>query len=613
MKLNVTRFAAIPAATAISIFAAAGAHAGDFDNFNDGKDTGWNHFDLNAVFGSVAHYSFPPDGHGGLAYRLKADVPPVNAAGPARIFSYLSTSYSRVVASVDVLDWNNGIDQAIGFLFRANSIGLGTTVGYVMNYNVTDGNLQFNTVDQEAAVSTIAEVHIPMDPVAHDYRWVLSTYGPNLLGQVFQLPDTNNPIASVVATDDTTPAGPLGLLIFDRSNAENVGADATFDNYSAAAPAAGTLAAITEALVPAPGAAVAVAQPTIQVAVLDRETTVDRSSFSLSVDGASIPSGQLTVTEGVTVPNNAVPFAGPTLTFVPASPLSPGAHQITSIYSDSGGAHFTNTWTFTAAYLSTPVAGTGQTPGFNVFVVQAPQNPGLANSLARAENQLATNTIPRLYATNVTDTLINYSSKALDGGSDGTFTGDAPIPGQIDDQTFNNWAMQVTTYLSLPVGLTTLGVQCDDGYSVSSGGVVLGSHNGGPANETFQFYVAQAGLYPFRLVWYQSGGAAFVEWFSMAASGHDDTGGRVLLNDPNGGIPAFATVSSPAPTLLSATTVGGPYQTVAGATPDTSAQTFTLSIDAGPSTQFYRVSADTAVNVDSAGLVSGKLVIHYTM
>ena len=54
--------------------------------------------------------------------------------------------------------------------------------------------------------------------------------------------------------------------------------------------------------------------------------------------------------------------------------------------------------------------------------------------------------------------------------------------------------------------------------------------------------VSQAGLYPFRMVWYERGGGANVEWFQ---SNFTD-GNRVLLNsDTAGTVKAYATVTSP--------------------------------------------------------------------
>jgi hypothetical protein len=65
----------------------------------------------------------------------------------------------------------------------------------------------------------------------------------------------------------------------------------------------------------------------------------------------------------------------------------------------------------------------------------------------------------------------------------------------------------------------------------------LGSFDAGRgASDTiFTFNVPQAGVYPFRCVWYEGGGGANLEWFSVTRAGD-----RVLLNDvAQGGLKTF--------------------------------------------------------------------------
>lgn len=59
--------------------------------------------------------------------------------------------------------------------------------------------------------------------------------------------------------------------------------------------------------------------------------------------------------------------------------------------------------------------------------------------------------------------------------------------------------------------------------------LILGEFNGGRGADTPTFigmYVAQAGVYPMRLVWENAGGGVSVEWWSQ-----DPTGGRHLINN----------------------------------------------------------------------------------
>jgi hypothetical protein len=176
---------------------------------------------------------------------------------------------------------------------------------------------------------------------------------------------------------------------------------------------------------------------------------------------------------------------------------------------------------------------------------------GLENSLQRAEDQLAPNSIiPKYYESNVVDQVVNYSQNGP-GSAEGYFPDDALIPG-LDSPAngSDDIAMEIRAYLDLPAGFFRFGVRCDDGYKIVSGTALndlnttpLAFHNGGPADEMFDFVVPQAGLYPFRMVWYERGGGAFVEWFSVDRI----TGTRTLINDPNTStaLKAFASLSAP--------------------------------------------------------------------
>lgn len=589
------------------------------DDFNDGNDSGWLHYDLTATLNSFgvpgifADYTFPADPQGGKAYGIRAFAPPMKDAGPGRAFSYQDTTYSRVLVTVDLLDWTSSPNPAFGILFRAQDVGIGTTVGYVYNYNAANLDLQINRIAYEAEAGTIAEIHVPLAPATQNYRMVLSTYGPNLLGQLFQLPDLENPIASVAATDDTTADGKVGLFNFDRDTAlaspgqSVVVTDTRFDNFTVQVPAQGSLKAVAVTLTPAPGGLVRSTTPAIQYAVLDRETTVNPDAFQLALDGTTVPQDSLQITNEVIMPNNLTPFAGATLSHVPSKPLASGLHTVIASYADNAGARVTNRWTFTVETLDGP-AGPGGDQGFNVRVVQGTQEAGLGNSLARAEAQLAPNsTIPKLYDTNVTASVINYSQKAIDPGlNDGTFADDSPIPGQTAGGGTDYWAMMVTCWLDLPAGPVILGVECDDGYRVTCSALpgvnkIVAEHDGGPANETTELYVSKAGLYPFALLWYENTGGAFVEWFSLNASGE-----RVLFNAPDG-IQAYRTLA--APTVLSATHVTGPYAADSSATVDATLKQITTPVSG--STRFYRLSSSGASKIKTISIQGANAVITY--
>jgi hypothetical protein len=88
----------------------------------------------------------------------------------------------------------------------------------------------------------------------------------------------------------------------------------------------------------------------------------------------------------------------------------------------------------------------------------------------------------------------------------------------------------------------SLSTNAADSITVSIGedcSPLLGEQDGGRGQGTptiFSFYVPQAGVYPLRLLYFQGGGGANVEWFSVSANGN-----YVLLNDTSNpaGLKAF--------------------------------------------------------------------------
>jgi len=588
-------------------------------DFNNGTTAGWKHFDLTSLLNSMgvtgryATYTFPPDGRGGQGYRIDAVANPLPGDfGPGRASSYRPETYSRGLFTVDLLDWTELPDVAFGFLFRANDIGPGTTRGYIMNYLPTDDVLQFNTVENEAAGTTLADATILLDPLTHNYRWELSTWGPNLVGRVFQLPDTQNPIASVWVIDHTTSSGVTGLFNYDQQGTAPAGttvASTTFDNFSAVIPPISSLAALTVELSPTPGSGVHEALPVFKVAVLDRETSVRADSFELKVDGLIVPPGSFEVTPSVAMPSNANPFPGATLRYAPSSRLSAGVHTALVVFASHTGGKQTNEWWFTSDYFTTP-AGSGGTRGFQVHLTQANQQEvGLGDSLQRALRQLAPNSpIAALYSTKLIANTINYSQKALDDppGTDGAFDGDESIPGQMPGGSTDNYALEATCWLDLPLGTTTFGVISDNGFQVTSSALrlnpILGRLNGGNANVQFSAYAEVAGLYPFTLVWYENNGGAHLEWFVVR-----ENGAKILVNTP-GAPTAFATLLAPNVRLLAASTLRGDYASVLNATTDLSTKSITVP-SPSVATTYYRV--EEAVWIREITLSGGNIIIRY--
>jgi hypothetical protein len=142
------------------------------------------------------------------------------------------------------------------------------------------------------------------------------------------------------------------------------------------------------------------------------------------------------------------------------------------------------------------------------------------------------------------------------GGSVDNFPGADAFPG-IGVNTVN-FTEEVITYIELPTaGTYTMGVNSDDGFGVSaaalnpkdpSTGISVGKYDStrGAGDTVFQFSVTQAGIYPFRLVYFQVGGGASVTWFSVSSDGTTTN----MIND----------VSSPSALKAYATaTVAPPY------------------------------------------------------
>lgn len=186
------------------------------------------------------------------------------------------------------------------------------------------------------------------------------------------------------------------------------------------------------------------------------------------------------------------------------------------------------------------------------------------------------------------------------------------IPGTLDTQ--ENFALEVLTAVEFPsTGMYTMVVNTDwtgfpnesDGFQVRAGvdplnagsSVVLGYFDAlapvgparGVANSPFLVYVPKAGIYPFRLLYWQTSGTANLEWFTSDADGL-----RALVGDPAQpkSLPAYYQWTTPpaAPelaitrsatgititytgTLQSTDTVNGGWSNVAGGSPLTVAPT----------------------------------------
>ncbi len=240
MKPNPTLLSAATIIASLSLLASPLTALGQTVDFNEGEDAGWVRFSPLDVVGASSVFTFPDTNDGGKAYRLQSPAPPVPDAGPGRSFTYLETAQSDFSAGVDIVEWNNNVNQAFGILFRATEIGLGQTLGYVFNYDPQQasgarGQIQFNIVTGEAAAGTIGAANLSLEP-GHQYRFVMRAEGTEFNADIYDLTDLTLPIVSYHATDDSYASGATGLFNFYRGGDvidSDLGiADTTFDNFS---------------------------------------------------------------------------------------------------------------------------------------------------------------------------------------------------------------------------------------------------------------------------------------------------------------------------------------------------------------------------------------------
>jgi len=171
----------------------------------------------------------------------------------------------------------------------------------------------------------------------------------------------------------------------------------------------------------------------------------------------------------------------------------------------------------------------------------------------------------------------------------------------------------VLFYLEMSAGTHSSGVRSDDGFKLTSGasltdtnGALLGQEYSGTFDGTFDFAVEQSGLYPFRFVWFERGGGAHVELFSMDPV----TGTRTLINDTNNVIKAFRSVAAPSIVLESAATLGtGGFAADNSAVVDTNARTVTIARSGAQ--RFYRLRAGSALTIVSIQIAGANAVLSY--
>ena len=295
--------------------------------------------------------------------------------------------------------------------------------------------------------------------------------------------------------------------------------------------------------------------------------SVQTNTIALKLNGANITPTLLTRTDSVTVVQNDVTpnwLAAGTSSDVQIS-FTDTANQITTLTRRLTVAPYVvvpESFAVASAKVDTTA------PGFSQFISQV-GGPELPATLERCYQQLSNQILdpetgapyPNLATnpTHVEPSIINYSINVNQGSQlqVGNFQApefqDTAIP-SIDTAANGvaNMAMDIVSYLEFPkAGLYTMGVNCDDGFAIYTAGSprdAFGLNPGlftgalGASDTVFTFLITKPGFYPFRALWWQSGGDANLEWYMQNPDGY-----KVPINVPNlrGSINAFARLNVP--------------------------------------------------------------------
>jgi len=302
----------------------------------------------------------------------------------------------------------------------------------------------------------------------------------------------------------------------------------------------------------------------IAIQLQDVTTHADTNSVQLKLDNLSV-AASVKKTGGLT-----------TITHAPPSFLAPGStHLVTLAYADDAVPLTTNIVSYSFKvypYITLPTsyavsAGTVDTSsrGFKLRTHQISSDVG--TSVQRAELQLANKLLNPLDGTTLTN-IADLSSANPDGTFDvtnyldfstfpsptGFFSNDVFPPGLAGT---DQYALEILTFLNLLPGAYTFGVDAVRNYNTTAPGsfqesgfrLTAGANprdlfateiasfdKGRPEGENqFSFVVQEAGIFPFRLVWFSGAGPSSFEWYQVTSQGN-----RILLGDTgSGGLTAY--------------------------------------------------------------------------
>jgi hypothetical protein len=309
---------------------------------------------------------------------------------------------------------------------------------------------------------------------------------------------------------------------------------------------------------------VAAAKPTVNAATLDAfgltvkladtsAITVKTNTVAIKLDGQTVTPSSITKVDDITTIRYNTPALLPSGATYPVEiSFVDSTSQTSTIARDVT----VDTYVAVPAALAVPAANVNKTkPGFRIRPHQVAS--GQPNSIAWTEAQL-----DGLHGDNLADltgadatgyidfpTVIDFKNSQA-GDNDFAVNNEfytVGIPGSgLSDES--NSALEIITYLEFPsTGIYTLGVNSDDGYSLSTAanpkdrlGLVLGTSDAVAAAQ-ITVAITEAGVYPFRLLFENGGGGAALEWYSIVNATN-----KVLINDTatTGAIKAYRTVTS---------------------------------------------------------------------
>ncbi len=326
----------------------------------------------------------------------------------------------------------------------------------------------------------------------------------------------------------------------------------------------------------APGYTTVTATPTVVTAAINEKDylSVDESKgVKLELDGAAITAQSvtrvnLTAADGTDLPDRIDVVYTATNPFAPAS-----SHSLKVTFTTKTAQEVVETVSFKApdyAKIPTGLAtalGTGAQAGMKWKTHQVASR---GNTIADTEKQLAGELGPSEHDPSAEVAggyfEIPYVNFDQNGGDAGNFNSSAQAELAVQDEyipgipglngSVDYVAGEALAYVEIPQpGGYSMVVNSDDGFQVSVGNasaptyLVLGSFDAGrsQADTSFFFWVDKAGVYLFRLLYFEGTGDARVEWFTVNANGT-----RALVNGTQtGALKAYRTRTVAEPPLPS--------------------------------------------------------------